>query len=1031
MHREISHTDSAFRQDSNLPLYLMTGMVGALIGLDLLPRLGNGLSIAGLASWPTGVGIFGFALIAAILGGARIIYGAVQSLLEGRIGADLALGIACMAAIYIRDPLVAAEVVFIGMFGECLEAITFARTKHALARIVEVFPYRCWRLQDGQETRVLTSDVKVGERVVVKPGAKVPVDGVVIAGRSAVDIGALTGESLPQDKGPGDEVLAGSVNQFGALTIEALKVAEQTVAGRVIELTARALRDKAKIERTTDRLARYFLPVVLGLAALTFLGSMLYHGTGLFRGADRLGFQAALTVSTYPTLSVLVVACPCALILATPAAIIAALGRLAGTGVLLKGGSALERLAAVNAFAFDKTGTITEGRLELGDIHPLENITPEELLHIAASAEQNSEHPLAQVILEAARARNITPVGIQGFQAHPGAGVTAQTDQGTIFVGTRRLLEEQGIALPLAGENLLESLDANGQTALLVARDGKVLGAIGARDRVRPEAAGVLDELRELGIKPILLLTGDRLAAARAVAADLSFDAIDAELLPTQKVDKITAMQADKRTVAMVGDGINDAPALARADVGLAIGGTGSDIAAEAGDVVFMGDPLLSLPLLVRLSRQTVRIIRQNIYVFAFAVNIVGIVVTAWLWPLFAPSGWWYEQSPIAAVIYHQIGSLAVLLNSMRLLWFERRSSSSLWTGVKGWLRQADVWVDKHLDVDEFFHWIEHRPRRVLASLGVVVLGIYAFTGLTVIAPDEMAVVRRFGQPVDDLDPGWYWRWPWPIEDVLRVSTRTQTVAIGFREQPDEGKNALTWNSSHRENRQREESLMITGDGNLVDIQATIRYRIVEPRQFLFGANGPDELLRVTGESVLRGTVASKNFHDLLTIYRSGFQEEVLSRLKKRLEEYQGLGVKIEGISLLDLHPPSEVVNDYYEVARAMEKRDQKINEAKEGAIRKIKSAEAQSTKTIAQARASFTEKTKEAAGELARFQTMLPGRKGQEALTDFRIYWDALGNALRGRDLFLIDADNVKGQRNLFLFDPEQWRPPLIQRFP
>ena len=204
-----------------------------------------------------------------------------------------------------------------------------------------------------------------------------------------------------------------------------LKVAEHTVAGQVIELTARALRDKARIERTTDRLARYFLPVVLGLAALTFLGSMFYHGTGLFRGGERLGFQAALTVSTYPTLSVLVVTCPCALILATPAAIIAALGRLAGTGVLLKGGSALERLAAVNAIAFDKTGTITEGRLELGDIHPLENITAEALLQIAATAEQNSEHPLAQVILQAAKARNITPEALQSFEAHPGAGIAA------------------------------------------------------------------------------------------------------------------------------------------------------------------------------------------------------------------------------------------------------------------------------------------------------------------------------------------------------------------------------------------------------------------------------------------------------------------------------------------------------------------------------------------------------------------------------------------------------------------------------
>jgi len=1060
MHREISHTDSAFRQESNLPLYFMTALLGVLIGLDILPRLTAWLGFTALANWPMGVGPYRFALIAAVLGGARILYSALQSLLEGRIGADLALAIACIAAILIQEPLVAAEVVFIGLLGECLEAFTFARTKNAVARIVEVFPYRCWRLEEGRETRVLTSQLAVGDRVVVKPGAKIPVDGVVIEGRSAVDTSALTGESLPLDKGPQDEVLAGSVNQFGALTIEARKVAEQTVAGRVIEMTARALKDKGHIEKTADRLARYFLPAVLGLAALTFLVAFFFNGLG----------RAALIKSMYPTLSVLVVACPCALILATPAAIIAALGRLAGTGVLLKGGSALERLAAVTAFAFDKTGTITEGRLELGDVHPLDNLTPSELLRSAASAEQKSEHPLARVILQAAQAQNLSLDAIDHFQAHPGAGVMVHTHQGTIIVGTRRLMEEQGIALPPEGEHLLQTLDAGGQTALLVAQNGRVLGAIGARDRVRPEAVGVLADLRALGIHPIVLLTGDRSAVAHSLAADLSFDAIHAELLPAQKADFLVGLQtgAAKQSVAMVGDGINDAPALARADVGLAIGGTGSDIAAEAGDVVFMGDPLQHLPLLVRLARATVRVIRQNIIIFAFAVNAIGIVLTAWLWPIFAPTGW-YEQGPVAAVIYHQIGSLAVLLNSMRLLWFERQASNPKWLGIKGWLRQTDVWLEKHMDLEELFHWLGHRWRLVLGTLFAVFLGIYALTGLAVVAPDELAVVRRFGQPIEDLGPGWHLRWPWPIEEVARVSQRVRTVEIGFRATPDSGQGLgqLTWNSQHRENRVGEEALMITGDGNLVDIQAAIRYKVVQPRLFLFGVSGPDELLRATGESVMRATVAGKPFHDLLTLYRGRFQEEVLVRLRKRLQDYGGLGIEVEGISLLDLHPPAEVVGAYYEVAKAMEGRAQKINEAEEQAIQKIKKTEADSRKIQAQARSAYTEKTKQAEGELARFLARSRGRgdldfvqefnltlaatdevlrgrpvakveeeqrqhhdqlqQMQGALTDLRIYWDILGNALVGRDLVLIDADHINGQRNLFLFDAEQLRAPVL----
>src|SRR5581483_7814067 len=268
-------------------------------------------------------------------------------------------------------------------------------------------------------------------------------------------------------------------------------------------------------------------------------------------------------------------------------------------------------------------------------------------------------------------------------------GVTARTESGTILVGTRRLLEEQGLTLPPEALAALDRLDAAGQTPLLVAREGRVLGALGARDRPRPEAAGILAELREAGIDPIILLTGDRTAPARAIAQELGFSEIHAELLPEQKAELVSKLKSSlpaspTPAVAMIGDGINDAPALARADVGLALGGTGTDIAAEAGDIVLMGDPLRPLPLLVRLSRQTVHIIRQNILIFAFGVNGLGILLTAWLWPLvFAGSPEWYEQAPLAGVVYHQVGSLLVLLNAMRLLWFERSTASPTFARAK------------------------------------------------------------------------------------------------------------------------------------------------------------------------------------------------------------------------------------------------------------------------------------------------------------------------------------------------------------
>ena len=1078
MHREISHADHAFEQESRLGLYLLTALLGVLIGADVWPMAARWIATWGpsLPSWSNEPFGYRIALVAAIIGGARTLYGALNSLFEGRIGADLAIAIACVAAILVREPLVAAEIVFIGMLGECLESVTFARTQRAIRKIVEICPRRCWRLRDGREERILVTELQVGDRVVVKPGGRVPADGIVVEGHSAVDVSALTGESLPQDKGPGDEVLAGSLNQFGALTLEARRVAEHTVVGRVIEMTARALNDKAPLERTADRLARYFLPAVLALAALTFLGGIVLHAGNWFRPTDsvRLTLGEAARLSTYPALSVLVVACPCALILATPAAIIAALGRLAGTGILIKGGSALERLARVTAFAFDKTGTLTEGRLELGDVVPLDGVSADDLLRTAATAEQHSEHLLARLIVQEAARRGLNPGPIAEFQSYPGIGVTAlSANQETLIVGNRRLLEEQGIPLPPEAQAALERLDAAGQTALIVAQRGRVLGALGARDRVRPEAAGVLKELRALGIAEIAMLTGDRAAAARAVAEALDLTEVHAELLPPQKAEMIAYWQQGYK-VAMVGDGINDAPALARADVGLALGGAGADIAAEAGDVVFMGDPLRPLPLLLRLSRETVRIIRQNILIFAFGVNAVGIVVTAWLWPLLAPPPW-YEQSPVAAVIYHQIGSLAVLLNAMRLLWFERTTTSPSLQRLHAGLRRANDWLEHRLDLDEGVHWLSHQWKPVLAVLVLLLLGGWALSGLNAIGPDEVGVVRRFGRPLpDDLAPGLHFRWPWPVESVTRVQpARIHTVEIGFRTtSAAKGvTGARAWSSLHAGDgilRIAEESVMITGDGNLLELQCTVRYTIADPRAYLFDAADPDAILRSATESVLRETVAARTFADLLTSDRGHFQEQALKRLAQRCAEYgsHGLGVHLEGLDLHDLHPPQDVVADYHNVTKAMEKRDQLVNQGEEKVLRDERQQEAEGLKQIREAEAEARRKVLSAQANAAAFAARLGARtrldlveewrllrqawlevsKGKSAsaagedylrrrqqalsrqvlLTDFRLYWEALSAALTNRDKIVIDTDRVPGRRSLWLIPFELFRPQM-----
>jgi Cu+-exporting ATPase len=1059
MHREISHAEQTFGRQSNVTLYVLTALVGLILGIHLWPdfvRLIGG-STWGLPTWPQEVFGYKIALVAAVLGGARVLYGSLEALLEGRIGADLALAIACVAAILLDRPEVAAEIVFIGLVGECLESITFERTQRALRGLVEVCPRRCWLLRDGQEVRALVQEVRVSDRVIVKPGARVPVDGVIVEGRSALDMSALTGESLPVDKSPGDEALAGSLNGHGALTIEAQRIAEHTVVGQVIELTARALKDKTPLERTADRLARYFLPVVLGLALLTLLVSLLVHGVS----------RAAV----FPALSVLVVACPCALILATPAAVIAALGRLAGTGVLLKGGSALERLAGVRAFAFDKTGTLTEGKLELGEIVALDGADANAVLRLTATAEQKSEHVIARLLVHEAAARGLALDTVNEFLAHPGAGLTAQTPAGPVVIGSRRFLEEQGLTVPPAALAALEHMDATGQTALLAANGGTVVGVIGARDRVRTQAADVVSELRALGIDRIALLTGDRAAVANAVAAQLGIEEVHADLLPAQKAERVAQKNI---SMAFVGDGINDAPALARATVGLAVGGTGTDVAAETGDVVLMADPLRPLPLLVRLSRETVRIIRQNIFVFAFGVNAIGIVLTAWLWPLLAPNGWWSEQGPVAAVIYHQIGSLAVLLNSMRLLWFERAASSRTVERSRQAVQSIDGWVQRYLDPDDWLHTLSHHWKSVVGGLAVIAILLYALSGLIIVKADEVVLVSRFGRLLEnDLGPGLHYRWPWPVEELVRVKPdQVQTLEIGYRsETRSKTQEALSWSSLHRGDgivRIPDESVMITGDGNLVELQARVRFTIDDPRTFLFEVSDPVTVMRSSSEAALREAVAGRSFDALLTIDRERFQQDVLTRLEVRCRSYgaHGLGVHIDGMALRDLHPPQEVVAAYHDVTRAMETRDRDINDAEADALRAERDAQAKAMQQFRLAEADKNERVRNAEAEravfLARLRTRTHIDVAQEwrllqptldaladgqlaevawadyerrrrealaqraALSDFRLYWDRLGQSLAGREKLLIDAEKVNGKRTLLLFDPDVFRTPM-----
>lgn len=606
------------------------------------------LAVSGIALLISILGVLDLpvdpAWVAILLCGVPILLEALHGLITAfDIKADVLVSIALVASVIIGEDFAAGEVAFIMQLGALLEELTVARARAGIEKLVKLTPRTARVLHDGQADILPAEQVRVGDLVRVLPGETIPVDGVIVSGQTSVNQAIMTGESMPVDKSAGDSVASGTVNQFGSIDLRAGKVGEDSSIQRMIRLVQTADAGKAKIVGLADRWATWIVVIALSAAVLTWL----------------------FTGQIIRAVTILVVFCPCALVLATPTAIMAAIGNATHHGFLVREGDALERLASVRRVAFDKTGTLTLGAPRVAAVYTLcPELDEAALFTLVAAAEQLSEHPLGKAIVTSWRENGagLLPAADQ-FQMLPGRGVQAVVEGRTILAGNRAMLAEQGIPLPQAAARAADASLEEGCTVIYIACDNRAVGLLALSDTVRPEAHAALAEVQALGVEPVLL-TGDNEKAARHLARQLGINSWHAGCLPQDKLRYMDDSLAEGQPVAMIGDGINDAPALKRAQVGIAMGGIGSDIAVEAADIALINDDLRELPHLVALSRRMMFVIRCNL-TFSMALNFLAITL--------AITG---LLNPVVGALVHNAGSVFVILHSAFLLGWRRHRTA-------------------------------------------------------------------------------------------------------------------------------------------------------------------------------------------------------------------------------------------------------------------------------------------------------------------------------------------------------------------
>jgi Cu+-exporting ATPase len=938
-------------QRERIRYYCFAAFVGILL---LLSWLGIFQSILGLDT----------AIIITLLAGYKTFHNSISALLEKRISADIALCIAVIAALAAGQYLAAAEAMFIVLVGEGLESYAAGRTAAAIQRFVEQMPRRARRLREGAEEEVDAESLVPGDLLVVRAGERVPADGSIETGASALDESSITGEPLPREKQVGEEVFSGSLNGGGLLHIRVSRAGADTTLARVVKLVEEAQERRAPVERLADRVAKYFLPALLLAGALTFY----------------------FTRDWMRTVSVLIVACPCALILATPTAMVAAIGGLARRGILVRGASVLQSAAQVDTVAFDKTGTITEGKFEIVEIIALER-SENELLSLAAAAERASSHPLARIIVEEAARRGMPPLAVESAEVHPGRGVECRVGGVTVRAGNASFLKRSLNPAPL-----IERADELGATAVLVATDDAMAGAILLRDRLRDGIQEASAGLEALGIPHRLMLTGDRRRPAEVIARRAGIPEMEAELLPEQKVERIRQLAVSGRKVAMIGDGINDAPALASAHIGIAVAGA-SDIAAEAAGAVFLPHSLETLPVLFETSRRAVSTAWQNIILFAGVVNLAAVICAA--------TG---VIGPIGAALTHQLSSFLVMMNSLRLLRTWRFRIPAIWPRLRAAIPSIDFARLK-------------RPAAIAFAAGFVLNGFY------IVRPNELGIIQRFGRKQAPYsNPGLHYKLPWPIETLTRVRPhQVRAVEIGFRSSavlPDAEPAAYEWNVQHRSGRfQRkpEESLMLTGDQNMIELNAVVHYDLARPDDFLFRQLDSDATVRAAAESALQSVITASDLDAVLTSGRAAIETKAAAALQSRLDGYAA-GVRVLGLRLQDVHPSLEVVDAFRDVSGAYEEKNRLINEAEGYRNEQVALARGNAKARVEQAQAYTLGRVNRAGGDADRFTQREMAYRSAPGPTETRLYLETIEQVLPGKRKLILDRS--KAPRRLFLMD-------------